>query len=492
MINARLAAEKGIYDTQQLIAQQLSSGQNIAAILTRINNQNTQSPQNTSYYRTYSASYNAPLLTFISQGHHQDADSYLAARFNISTGLHPFTGGVVACDDISLSGSGSIDSYDPENFNPSSTGLPFRNNAPVKVLDGKGNNGVTLSGGTAIGGNVAINNGSLALGNGTINGDVTATANVSMSSATNILGNVTAGGNLKLETSTTIRDTAIISGNVEKLDWGSKLGSLTYGGSLGENHATISGSIYHAPTPPAAPSFPQEACDPLHINDEVTRLSSYSRQLGITASLLGDQGGDYTFTDSHVTGTGAINGRPVNITYNATQAPLFGNSQTMVYMFDNFNLHNSRMTITAGSHVVIYSKNGLTLGGGGTNINVQTGASLTIITDKGVELGSSATFTGAAKGSGDNNGKAPISIYSSSSDAVKLTGAFNGSYAAIYAPNANVDVGAGGEMYGAIRGKNITGSGAAKIHYDESLANITQGNATNTARLLSVFDYYPN
>ena len=200
MINARLAAEKGIYDTQQLIAQQLSSGQNIAAILTRINNQNTQSPQNTSYYRTYSASYNAPLLTFISQGHHQDADSYLAARFNISTGLHPFTGGVVACDDISLSGSGSIDSYDPENFNPSSTGLPFRNNAPVKVLDGKGNNGVTLSGGTAIGGNVAINNGSLALGNGTINGDVTATANVSMSSATNILGNVTAGGNLKLET----------------------------------------------------------------------------------------------------------------------------------------------------------------------------------------------------------------------------------------------------------------------------------------------------
>lgn len=86
MINARLAAEKGIYDTQQLIAQQLSSGQNIAAILTRINNQNTQSPQNTSYYRTYSASYNAPLLTFISQGHHQDADSYLAARFNISTG----------------------------------------------------------------------------------------------------------------------------------------------------------------------------------------------------------------------------------------------------------------------------------------------------------------------------------------------------------------------------------------------------------------------
>ena len=108
---------------------------------------------------------------------------------------------------------------------------------------------------------------------------------------------------------------------------GSKLGSLTYGGSLGENHATISGSIYHAPTPPAAPSFPQEACDPLHINDEVTRLSSYSRQLGITASLLADQGGDYTFTDSHVTGTGAINGRPVNITYNATQAPLFGNNQ---------------------------------------------------------------------------------------------------------------------------------------------------------------------
>lgn len=49
-------------------------------------------------------------------------------------------------------------------------------------------------------------------------------------------------------------------------------------------------------------------------------------------------------------------------------------------------------------------------------------------------------------------------------------------YAAVYAPNAPVNVSAGTDFFGAITGGSVTSTGGTSIHYDSNLPNIAQGN----------------
>src|SRR5690606_21780731 len=60
---------------------------------------------------------------------------------------------------------------------------------------------------------------------------------------------------------------------------------------------------------------------------------------------------------------------------------------------------------------------------------------------------------------------------------VKLTGGTDASFA-IYAPNSDVTITGGSDIYGAVVGKTVDASGGADIHYDRALANLSIGNLT--------------
>ncbi|HEV2279211.1 MAG TPA: choice-of-anchor D domain-containing protein [Acidobacteriaceae bacterium] len=60
------------------------------------------------------------------------------------------------------------------------------------------------------------------------------------------------------------------------------------------------------------------------------------------------------------------------------------------------------------------------------------------------------------------------------SQGLNLAGGAN-AYAAVYAPNAPVNLNAGTDFFGSITGSTVTSSGGTSIHYDTNLPNIAQG-----------------
>src|SRR5574344_820654 len=87
MINARLAAEKGVYDTITLINSLLAANSTTSQIQSAI-------ARNESAFSISSVSYSPPNLHFISEGKFQDARASLKANFQLTTGVSPFSGGV--------------------------------------------------------------------------------------------------------------------------------------------------------------------------------------------------------------------------------------------------------------------------------------------------------------------------------------------------------------------------------------------------------------
>ncbi len=67
---------------------------------------------------------------------------------------------------------------------------------------------------------------------------------------------------------------------------------------------------------------------------------------------------------------------------------------------------------------------------------------------------------------------------------VKVTGGANAAYA-LYAPDSDVTVSGGGEIFGAIIGNTITSVGGAQIHYDKALATVSAGGFTCTPTEIS-------
>jgi hypothetical protein len=53
----------------------------------------------------------------------------------------------------------------------------------------------------------------------------------------------------------------------------------------------------------------------------------------------------------------------------------------------------------------------------------------------------------------------------------------------VYAPNATMSFGGGGDFYGAVIANKVTDMGGAAIHYDRALdtGGVTQGNPTMTS-----------
>lgn len=115
------------------------------------------------------------------------------------------------------------------------------------------------------------------------------------------------------------------------------------------------------------------------------------------------------------------------------------------------------------------------------NSTIQIDSGPVVIKIAGQDQTTPLDFTG---GTAVNNTFDPskLQFIYGGSDAIKLTG---GSAMAglVYAPNATMSFGGGGDFYGAVIANKVTDMGGASIHYDRALdtGGVTQGNPTMTS-----------
>lgn len=487
MINARLAAEKGIYDTQSLIQQRITAGNKIEDIVSTLNRQLT------GVYIISAANYNKPNLTFTSQGQYQDATVYLKTRFSVITGTYPFSAGIISCENMTLSAGGVINSYDP------SKGAYSSNNNNKKASVQTINGSATINGGAPLYGDLRVNGSATLSGSATVTGNITTTGDLTLNSnnSNDRISSVDVGGNLAFTNTAQISGHANVSGNVRDYP-GATVGSMSYGGTFTHTNGDINSqlnkgnfsNIVHQPTP--APTVTSPPCDPLDIAHSAPDFSALTTNGTISGghyypagsgSLVITPSAAELYTGSGLNKTSGISPQTINAL----------GTNNSGYVLDSLNMEGTTLHISGGD-VTLVVKGDFIMQGGAPTIQVDAGSSLNIIVAGKTELSSSGQVIVGDAGAGNNNNKSPLTIYSANTDSqngVKISGAMQGGYAAIYAPLTNVYLTAGGQFSGAVRGKNVAVDGGTSLHYDESLQNVNKGSASSRANLLSIYDYYP-
>lgn len=490
MINARLAAEKGIADTLALIKTRLAAGDDVPAIVIASNREVVGS------YTISQTSYSQPRLTFISQGIYQDATASLKASLNLVIGKYPFNGGVVSCEQLTLQGSGKIDSYNPLHGGYDS-GSNAQNNSKVMVINSGANENV-LNGHAPIGGDVQVN-GSLKLtGSSAVSGHVTTTSNLTLSGGGVSTGSADVGGNLVIDGSSgqmSITGQGNVAGNVTASP-NAKVGSLSYGGTLTNQNAqtpltATTGSLMQQPTP--TPTLPSQECDPVNLQASSANFANLTSSGTLTGQHYKQS--SYTLTPSGAAlfadAVAASDGGAEPQTGIRPQEVMVMGENTQAYVLDKLSLNTSTLNISGGD-VTLIVKGDFEMLGGNPTINVASGSSLTILVQGKTDLGSNGSILVGDAGAAANQNKPPVSIYSSnnSETGVAVSGAFRGGYAAIYAPYTHVDIGAGGSLSGAVRGKTVSVTGGSSLHYDESLDEVNKNKNSRKIVLASVFDRF--
>ena len=486
MINARLLAEKGVYESIALLRNGLTQQSTTAQLQTSLTRTEAD-------YQVSNVSYNAPIFSLISKGGYQDATAYLKANLAVDNGIAPFDAGVISCETLEVQGSGQIDSYDPVNggYDRNTAGR-HADNAKVEVLN-SGANVNKLDGASPIRGDVKVNGNVEVQGSAEITGSITVSQNLNMSGGGTKIGSANVGGNLTMSPSAQIIGAANVVGNVDAKSQ-TKVGSLSYGGTLTTPQQSgltaTNGTI--ANRMPSTPTIQNKSCDPLNIT---TAFAGYNglASAGSIAGNHGNQKTSYNITPTTAEVYKNDNDKNSTTITNslASTANVFSENKE-VHVLDSLHLESASLHISGGD-VTIIVKGNFNTSGGGSSINVDAGSSLTLLVMGKTELQSNGKFNVSNAGAGVNNGKPPISIYSSYSggEGVRFDGAFDGGYAAVYAPLTAAKIEGRGTLSGAVRAKTLTVRGAGGLHYDESLGAVKQAAGPVKVNLVSLSDYYP-
>lgn len=490
-LNARMKAEKGIFDSFDHIATANDSGSTLEDIKSGLGNITDD------HYEILTPVISGKTLSFISKGTYHGATAYLEAQISLSSGINLFENGVVACDGITLSGSGQIDSYDSSNGAYDSSN--FNRNANVATINA--NADVTLSGASPIYGNVTVNGDFASTGSASLAGDVSAVGDVNMSGGVGpidrVTGDINAGGNMTLNGTIPIGGDVNVVGdfNYSKASSSTIGGDLTHGGSFTgpnwiDDHSGLANSINNAT--PTAPSVPSQSCDPADIATQLSGISGFTSNGDMTTAHWQTADSPYEFKPGTVEmfNSSATDYKDIKT---AQDQDLMGESM-QVHVFDDFTLKNGEVNVSGGD-VVIVVKGDFTTAGNPSSINIEAGSSLTIMVEGKVNVGSGSDIT--ASGSLTSNGKPPVSIFSAyesknnSDKGVVINGAGD-MYASVYAPLTHVDVGASGDLMGALRGKTVVVDGAGGMHYDEALGNVSTPIGDSVAKFASLHYHYPD
>lgn len=413
-----------------------------------------------------------------------------------SSGFSPFDGAIVACEGIQHTAGGRIDSFDSRLalYSPSTS----RNFASVRTISMGAN--VVLSGGTGIfgdiystggvqmsggvgvagsifaSGDVSVSGGAGAYTPYQIRGDIRTTGSVNAGSSGNIGGGISANNNVTFTSTPTVNGDVAAGGNIDFANTATVNGSAMAGGvvkiSNGNKKRTyVKGTTTSGAGPVSNLPVATEECDPLRIDDVVAALAAADTR---SAAKI-----ESPFVNLSPTGitTMAYGGAPtVTAPVNPTTTNLFNQQVTMIKT-GPFKVGYGGLNVSGG-HTVLYVNGDFSIEG---QLVIAPGSSLTVVMNGGkVTSGWGINMANVAPVG--PNGLPTFSIFSNYSSknesdygvVLRGDGHLNLS---LYAPKSRVHVSAGGEMYGALRAKNILVSGAGKIHYDEALASLDIGEA---------------
>ena len=248
-INARNQAEKGLFSASQYIKTRKADGDTLAVIA---GNLTTASVAGT---YALSADVSGDSLLVVSEGLYQGATAYLKANILVGSGATP-GGAVVACEGVSLTGGGLIDSFDSRDGIYSLDSAT--SNADVVTINGD----VKIKGGTNLKGDITANGKVTQSGSTTIGGDIAASGDITLAQAA-VEGNINSGKNTRLTGGSVGISSDSSSGNVDVTgdlfiinDSASSEGALNYGGNLDKPYNSYDIALFsdkvneQAPTPP--------------------------------------------------------------------------------------------------------------------------------------------------------------------------------------------------------------------------------------------------
>lgn len=395
-------------------------------------------------------------------------------------GPSPFRGSVVACENVLLSGSGRIDSfdsrldrYDPRNPTFSGHVLNLGEEGIVQIV-----------GNAPIYGDVTSAGGVRATGSSTVYGDIYANGLVDLAAGGGTYpGNVRTTGDVRFSSSSVVHGSVYANGSIEFRNYAARaMGDARAGGDIVK--ARSAPSISHhvkgqarAHDDPNIPRVPSEECDPLHVLEVVQGFDS----LPSLGSLRPDYWPykEWVLTPGRVKREHAQTGELEDTEFTGRDAVVLGRDAKVIVL-SGLDLTRGDFTRVTGGDVVLVVRGDFTAGGN-HKVYIDEGSSLTVFVTGRVNLGGSfAVLDGsdprlpARPVTAD--GRPTFAIYSSftGSQGVRLSG--NGKLtASVYAPLTEVLVEGSGEIYGSMRAGSIYISGHGDLHYDEALGEVKGG-----------------
>ena len=499
-LNARLQAENGLAEAYNTLS--IDSSLSIDDMMTQLN-----SAQNSSggYYHSIDAWLDSDIRKINSSGFHHDGAYVMRGSISLAAagGNNVFNNAITTCDGATLGGAGKVDSYDGE-YDANNPG----NKGDVTVLN-EDASGLNLTGGTEISGDVSIN-GDLSISNGFVYGDAQVSGDVTVanSGAASVGGGIQATGDVSYSYTGSSYITESISSNGDvSIGYSSFTGDISYGGddggTLSSSRDTSTFSSTTENTSDHVNAVGTQECDIIGLTDEfdntVDGIGSLANSQATSISF-GWPTNEYIISDSGL--------RAYDKTWNVddwvdvdTQVETvdFLDEPTSAYILDieNFGDASLSLTVESGSDVTIYLSGDTSLNG---SIKVEDGASLTIITEDKINMGSNGTITNVLDSDNDgiyetvstssvnSNNEISTIIYSgydsgSNSDyGVSVAGGNDSAFTA-YAPEASINVSGGGDIFGSLRSDYLNITGGAGVHFDENISDTAIGDANATSTL---------
>ncbi|WP_421258735.1 DUF7305 domain-containing protein [Aeromonas sp. 600886] len=472
-INAQLSAEQGMNDSYRALHQALGAEPRIEwdQLVQKVPGKGEGAMAGSRFRIDQLDASTGSKLALQSHGRYLEGNASLNALFALKRepGNLIFQDSVVACEGLSLSGSGFIDSYDSRKgaYKESVSGtLNQGQNAKVATVSDKAN--VVLAGHSPIWGDVRATGSVTLNGSSPVAGNVLAGGDITISPSDGVVrveGSVNGSGNFALQGGH-IAGAVAINGDVS-MGHGTSIADdkLNYGGNgafLDAKHQKYLYPQYR--THPKLPPVAGQVCDPLNV--AALPKSFLPATLPINGPLtLGATQQMVLTTDPSTGSVTSSNQQKPGLPFPG-KGDLFGKEQT-VYKLDSLNM-GADASLTIKGDVVLLIDKDFTMTGS-NKLTVSEGSSLILIVSGKVDLGAGAEVTAAKQGL-TASGTPAISIYSaySGKDGVKLSGN-TPLYAALYAPLTEMKISGSGGLYGAVRAKHLTESGAGGVHYDEAL-----------------------
>lgn len=294
---------------------------------------------------------------------------------------------------------------------------------------------------------------------------ITSCQDITLRGSARIVGGVVAGNNL------------IIDGNPPPPDSASVGGSIVYPNWWGNQHQQ---RVENYQSGDDGYRF-TESCDSLGILDDDENDRSYFERMASALDVMGagqwlqEQGLEHYYQENNnaFTFTGGSGSQDASTSYLGETG-----RETSLNIDKDLKTSGRLQRLVVDGTVNLFVDGDFDLGGN-TSLEISEGAILNLYVSGKVTLsaGSKLALNSENFMRQDSTGidRPAVSIYSTyqqidSRSGITIGGS-NDTYAAIYAPGSNVDIGGSGALYGGLRAQNIVMSGAGALEYVADLAD---------------------